>query len=240
MADDDKLSQGEIEQMSTKVHYTGPDYSKRSSYTGKDYSQHTPYSGHDYSKQTPYTGPDYSERTGYTGKDYSQKTPYTGPDYSQRTNALSQQQIEQMSTKVPYAGPDYSKPESDRPLPENAEPVADRPQQIRAAPPPAKPSPLPPPVPYRPQPQVNQIGSIAAAISATIASAAGPTGIGSAASFGLLKMPAKGFTKTERAWIQQMIEAINTARAVPGANVSVSENPGGGSIINARDCAICR
>jgi type IV secretory pathway protease TraF len=50
-----------------------------------------------------------------------------------------------------------------------------------------------------------------------------------------LKLPDKGFTKAERAWLKELIQAIKTVRAVSGTNVSIS-NSDAGQIINANDC----
>ncbi len=55
-----------------------------------------------------------------------------------------------------------------------------------------------------------------------------------------LKLPAKGFTKAERAWLQELIDAINTVQAVQGRNCTVSDAPdGSGQTINADDCTPC-
>lgn len=53
-----------------------------------------------------------------------------------------------------------------------------------------------------------------------------------------LELPAKGFTKTERAWLAELIEAIKTVHAVHGRNTSVS-NTESGQVISASDCAAC-
>jgi hypothetical protein len=53
-----------------------------------------------------------------------------------------------------------------------------------------------------------------------------------------LKMPEKGFTKAERAWLAQLIEAIRTVHAVPGRNTSISDTDAG-QVINAEDCTPC-
>ncbi len=53
-----------------------------------------------------------------------------------------------------------------------------------------------------------------------------------------LKMPAKGFTKAERAWIQELIAEIKTVNAVQGRNVTISETESG-QTINADDCTPC-
>ncbi len=53
-----------------------------------------------------------------------------------------------------------------------------------------------------------------------------------------LKLPEKGFTKAERAWLQQLINAIKTVQGIQGRNVSIT-NDGSGQIINASDCDPC-
>lgn len=53
-----------------------------------------------------------------------------------------------------------------------------------------------------------------------------------------LELPRKGFTKAERAWLAQLIEAINTVRAVAGRNTSVSDHSDG-QVIDADDCDPC-
>jgi hypothetical protein len=53
-----------------------------------------------------------------------------------------------------------------------------------------------------------------------------------------LKLPQKGFTKAERAWLQELINAINTVKAIAGANVNITNDPTG-QIINASDCPPC-
>jgi len=53
-----------------------------------------------------------------------------------------------------------------------------------------------------------------------------------------LKLPQKGFTKAERAWLQQLIEAIKTVQAVQGRNCTIT-NTGDGQVINADDCTPC-
>ena len=51
-----------------------------------------------------------------------------------------------------------------------------------------------------------------------------------------LQLPAKGFTKAERKWIKEvLIPAIKTVHAVPGRNVSITDDASG-QTINARDC----
>lgn len=53
-----------------------------------------------------------------------------------------------------------------------------------------------------------------------------------------LRLPDRGFTKTERAWLAQLIEAIKTVHAVQGRNTSISDTDQG-QVINADDCAPC-
>lgn len=53
-----------------------------------------------------------------------------------------------------------------------------------------------------------------------------------------LKLPDKGFTKAERAWLAQVIQAIRTVRAVPGRNCDIN-NSDDGQTINAADCTPC-
>ena len=54
-----------------------------------------------------------------------------------------------------------------------------------------------------------------------------------------LKLPEKGFTKAERAWLRELIEAIKTVQAVAGRNVSIDRRPNHGTVINANDCSPC-
>jgi hypothetical protein len=53
-----------------------------------------------------------------------------------------------------------------------------------------------------------------------------------------LKLPAKGFTKTERAWLSELIEAIRTVHAVEGRNTTI-DNTNDGQVVNADDCTPC-
>lgn len=53
-----------------------------------------------------------------------------------------------------------------------------------------------------------------------------------------LELPARGFTKSERAWLAKLIEAIKTVHAVQGQNVTISDDTSG-QVINADDCAPC-
>lgn len=53
-----------------------------------------------------------------------------------------------------------------------------------------------------------------------------------------LKLPERGFTKAERVWLSQLIEAIKTVHAVNGRNTSVSDTADG-QVINADDCTAC-
>ncbi len=53
-----------------------------------------------------------------------------------------------------------------------------------------------------------------------------------------LKLPEKGFTKAERAWLAQLIEAIKTVQGIAGRNVTIS-NAAQGQTVNAEDCTPC-
>jgi len=53
-----------------------------------------------------------------------------------------------------------------------------------------------------------------------------------------LKLPDKGFTKTERAWLETLIDAIKTVQGLQGRNVTIS-NDDSGQTINADDCTPC-
>lgn len=53
-----------------------------------------------------------------------------------------------------------------------------------------------------------------------------------------LRLPAKGFTKAERAWLKELIEAIKTVQGVQGRHVSIT-NTTEGQLINADDCRPC-
>jgi len=53
-----------------------------------------------------------------------------------------------------------------------------------------------------------------------------------------LKLPEKGFTKTERAWLQKLITAIKTVQGISGRNCSIT-NTDDGQTINATDCTPC-
>jgi len=53
-----------------------------------------------------------------------------------------------------------------------------------------------------------------------------------------LKLPEKGFTKAERAWLAELIEAIKTVHAVQGRNTTISDT-NEGQVINADDCDPC-
>ncbi len=53
-----------------------------------------------------------------------------------------------------------------------------------------------------------------------------------------LKLPAKGFTKAERAWLEELITAIKTVRAIQGKDISISDTDNG-QVVNASDCAAC-
>jgi hypothetical protein len=49
-----------------------------------------------------------------------------------------------------------------------------------------------------------------------------------------LKVPTKGFTKRERAWLELVVEAILTAQALKGKNTTMDEHHGKGTVINAQ------
>ncbi len=53
-----------------------------------------------------------------------------------------------------------------------------------------------------------------------------------------LKIPSKDFTKSERAWLAQLIQELKTVHAVSGRNTTVSDNDDG-QVINADDCEAC-
>jgi hypothetical protein len=53
-----------------------------------------------------------------------------------------------------------------------------------------------------------------------------------------LKLPEKGFTKAEREWLRELIDAINTVRAIKGRNVTITPSKSG-QVINASDCPPC-
>jgi hypothetical protein len=53
-----------------------------------------------------------------------------------------------------------------------------------------------------------------------------------------LKLPMKGFTKSERVWLEELIEVIKTVHAVSGRNVSISDSDSG-QVVNAADCEPC-
>ncbi len=53
-----------------------------------------------------------------------------------------------------------------------------------------------------------------------------------------LKLPEKGFTKAERAWLAELIQAIKTVQGIAGRNVSIS-NADSGQTVNAEDCTPC-
>ena len=54
-----------------------------------------------------------------------------------------------------------------------------------------------------------------------------------------LQIPQKGFTKAEREWLKELLEAIKTVQAVAGRNVSIDKRPNQGTVINASDCEPC-
>ncbi len=53
-----------------------------------------------------------------------------------------------------------------------------------------------------------------------------------------LKLPAKGFTKAERAWLEDLITAIKTVHAIQGKDISISDSDKG-QVVNANDCNAC-
>jgi type IV secretory pathway protease TraF len=53
-----------------------------------------------------------------------------------------------------------------------------------------------------------------------------------------IEVPAKGFTKAERAWLRELVAAIKTVEAIQGKNVSIT-NSSSGQVINAADCQPC-
>jgi hypothetical protein len=54
-----------------------------------------------------------------------------------------------------------------------------------------------------------------------------------------LELPQKGFTRSERAWLAQLLIEIKNARAIAGDNVTISDSAAGdGQVING-DCPDC-
>ena len=53
-----------------------------------------------------------------------------------------------------------------------------------------------------------------------------------------LKVPKRGFTKSERKWLAQLVQAIKTVHGIAGHEVTISEDDSG-QTINANDCAKC-
>lgn len=53
-----------------------------------------------------------------------------------------------------------------------------------------------------------------------------------------LKLPEKGFTKAERAWLKELIDAIKTVNGIAGRNCTIT-NDASGQMINADDCSPC-
>ncbi len=53
-----------------------------------------------------------------------------------------------------------------------------------------------------------------------------------------LTVPDKGFTKSEREWLKDLISAIKTVQGVAGRNVSIT-NSDNGQTIAASDCDPC-
>lgn len=54
-----------------------------------------------------------------------------------------------------------------------------------------------------------------------------------------LEVPKHGFTKSERAWLAEVVEAIKTARAVAGKDVKIDNHDDKGQVIGASDCSPC-
>lgn len=54
-----------------------------------------------------------------------------------------------------------------------------------------------------------------------------------------LKVPEKGFTKSERAWLKELVKSIKTVQALQGRNVTISTEVGKGQTISADDCTPC-
>ncbi len=50
-----------------------------------------------------------------------------------------------------------------------------------------------------------------------------------------LQLPEKGFTKAEREWLRELIEAIKTVEGIAGRNVKIT-NDATGQMIAANDC----
>jgi hypothetical protein len=56
----------------------------------------------------------------------------------------------------------------------------------------------------------------------------------------MLTLPEKGFTDTERAWLEALLAEIRSLRAVQGANVTVTSNEDGQVIAAHKcDCNLC-
>jgi hypothetical protein len=53
-----------------------------------------------------------------------------------------------------------------------------------------------------------------------------------------LQLPVRGFTKEERAWLEQLIEAIRTVHGIQGRNATLSDSSLG-QVIDASDCPVC-
>lgn len=55
-----------------------------------------------------------------------------------------------------------------------------------------------------------------------------------------LEVPKSGFTKNERSWIAELVQAINGAKAIQGENVTVTDGPDGQTIAaDDCDCDLC-
>ncbi len=53
-----------------------------------------------------------------------------------------------------------------------------------------------------------------------------------------LELPDKGFTKAERAWLKELINAIKTVQGIAGRNCSITESQDG-QTISGNDCPPC-
>jgi hypothetical protein len=50
-----------------------------------------------------------------------------------------------------------------------------------------------------------------------------------------LRVPERGFTKAERAWLEEVIQAIKTNHGIAGENCTITDT-GEGQLINASSC----
>jgi hypothetical protein len=56
----------------------------------------------------------------------------------------------------------------------------------------------------------------------------------------MLELPAKGFTDTERAWLEGLLAELRSVRAIAGAGIQVSDNADGQEIsADECDCDLC-